>query len=294
MQQSQEQENADKENKGDEAEKQPPKKRKKDGKVNDCHSNTSNKENDNKNKEPKKAPSKSKSADKSNKETRKQLTNIANKKAEKAAENEASSHAAQDIYCIFTTTFPRGTHSKERCKETSQTSVVLDSGESDAEVEETDGDTADELPLGFLAGIPPNRRIIEGQHSLDQLTVISPHTLQEMSPVFPPRISDTGTSTRQLQELFPPTKRLSPSARSGTTLSETAEIVTQVMSSQLIGDDVYYQSGGFSDLLARPLGENTTQERRELISLQEENSRLHDEIAMLRSQLNSSLRNQPG
>lgn len=66
------------------------------------------------------------------------------------------------------------------------------------------------------------------------------------------------------------------------------------MSSQLNGDDVYYQSGGFSDLLARPLGENATQERRELISLREENNRLHDEIAMLRLQLNSSVRNQPG
>ncbi len=285
MKQSQEQEAA---------EKEPPKKRKKDGKkADDSHSNTSNKENDNKNKEPKKASLKSKSADMSNKETRKQLTDIANKKAEKAAANEASSHAAQAIYRTFLTTFPGGAHSKESCKETSQP-VVVDSGESDAEVEETDGDTADELPLDIVADTLPNRRIIEGQHSLDQLTVISPRIVQEISPVFPPRVSDTGTSRRQLQELFPPTRRLSPSARSGTTLSETAEMVTQAMSSQLNGDDVYCQSGGFSDLLARPLSDNATQERRELISLREENSRLHDEIAILRSQLNSSVRNQPG
>lgn len=234
MQRSQEQEKAENENKGDKAEKEPPKKRKKDGKkVNDSHSNTSNKENDNKNKEPKKALSQSKSVDKSNKETGKQLTDIANNKAEKAAENEASSHAAQDIYRTFMTTFPGGAHAKERCKETSQTSVVLDSGESDAEVEETDGSTADELPLGIVAGIPSNRRVIEGQHS--------------------PRVSDTGTSRRQLQELFPPTQNISQSDRSVTTLSETAELVTEAMSSQLIGV--------FTDLLARPLGENPTQDR---------------------------------
>ena len=145
------------------------------------------------------------------------------------------------------------------------------------------GDTADKLPLGIVAGIPPNCHII------DQLTVISLRTLQEMSWVFPPRVSDTGTSKRQSQELFPPTKRLSPSARSRTTLSETAEMVTQAMSSQLNGGNVYYQYGGYSDLLPRPLGENATQERRELISLKEENSRLHDEIAKLRLQFNSSI-----
>lgn len=117
-----------------------------------------------------------------------------NKKAEKAAENEASSHAAQCIYRTFMTTFPGGAHSKQTCKETSQTSVVLDSCKSDAKVEETDGDTANELALGIAAGIPPNHHIIEGQHSLDQLTVISPHTLQEMSLVFPPQVSDTGSS----------------------------------------------------------------------------------------------------
>lgn len=131
------------------------------------------------------------------------MTDIANKKAEKAAENEASSHAAQDIYRTFMTTFPGGAHSKAGCKETSQTSVVLDSGESDAEVEETDGDTADELPLGIVADIPPNRRIIEGQHSLDQLTVISPRTVQEMSLVFPPEFQIQVQAEGNCKNSFP-------------------------------------------------------------------------------------------
>ena len=69
------------------------------------------------------------------------------------------------------------------------------------------------------------------------------------------------------------------------------------MSSQLNDDDDRYQSGGFTDLLAWPLGQDEDQEveieTRELIELREENSHLHDEIAMLSLQLNSPTRNQP-
>ena len=51
----------------------------------------------------------------------------------------------------------------------------------------------------------------------------------------------------------------------------------------------------YCDRLARPLGQDISQEsRKELTQLQEENNQLREEIAMLREQLNSSTKNQPG
>ena len=53
--------------------------------------------------------------------------------------------------------------------------------------------------------------------------------------------------------------------------------------------------GEFRDFLARPLGQDMSQEsRKELAQLREENGQLREEIAMLREQLNSSAKNQPG
>lgn len=306
MQQSKEQEKTEKGNREDKAEKGPAKKRKKDGKKpEDSRSNTSNKEN--KNKQPKKVSSKSKSN--KSKETRKQLTSIANKTA---AEKGASTNAAQDIFTTFMEAFPKGPLSNETCKETNQVSLA-DSDHSDTE-EETDGETAGELSFGMAAyppNMPPNSatniistpRIMERQKkvppSLNESTVTSPRIQQQKtSLVFQPRVPVTpSTSSRQLQELLPRNQSVSPTGRSGTPLSETAEIVARAMSSQLNDDDDCYQSGGFSDLLARPLSQDEDQEveivKRELIELREENSRLHDEIAMLRLQLNSPTRNQP-
>lgn len=60
-------------------------------------------------------------------------------------------------------------------------------------------------------------------------------------------------------------------------------------------DEDYFPPGGFRDFLARPLGQDISQEsRKELTQLQEENNQLREEIAMLREQLNSSTKNQPG
>ena len=60
-------------------------------------------------------------------------------------------------------------------------------------------------------------------------------------------------------------------------------------------DEDYFPPGGFRDFLVRPLGQDVSQEsRKQLVQLQEENSQLCDEFAMLRAQLNSSAKKQPG
>lgn len=201
----------------------------------------------------------------------------------------------------------KGPLSNETCKETNQVSLV-DSDHSDTE-EETDGETAGELSFAMAAyppNMPPNSatNIIstphygkaEGSSKLKLINSNIPaHLATKNTLGFQPQVPVTpSTSSRQLQELLPRYQSVSPTARSGTPLSETAEIVAPAISSQLHDDDDCYQSGGFSDLPARPLGQDEDQEveieKRELIELREENSRLHDEIAMLRLQLNPPTR----
>ena len=303
MQESQEQQKSDNENRAlaDKAEKAPAKKRKKDDKETDnIDPRSGNKEN--KGKQPKKGSVKSK-ADKS-KETRKQLSNIANKTT---AENEACTKATREIYQTFMAAFPGSTQSKERGN---QVSLVEESEDSDAE-EETDG------PEGGLLFIPvsdspdrptlpkdkkkitsPTSHIMERKRnvppSLGEPTVTPPRIQQQTASVFvPPRVQVT-PSTSSRQELLPPTQINSLTARSGTTLSlsETAEALVRAMNSSLNVDEEYFPPGGFRDFLARPLGQDMSQEsRKELVQLREENSQLRDEIAMLREQLNSSAKN---
>ena len=304
MQESQEQQKSD-ENRADKPEKAPAKKRKKDDKETDHIDSQSNKEN--KGKQPKKGPVKSK-ADKS-KETRKQLSNIANKKT---AENEACTKATREIYETFMAAFPGTTQSKERGI---QLSLVEESEDSDAE-EETDG-TADKLSCILVSDSPdtctspntginitsPTSHIMERKRnvppSLGEPTVTPPRIQQQMSASvsLPPRVQVTPPTGRR-QELLPPIQGDLLTARSATTpsLSETAEALVRAMNSPLNVDSYedYFPPGGFRDFLARPLGEDMSQERRkELAQLREENSQLRDEIAMLREQLNSSAKNQP-
>ena len=277
MQESQEQQKSDSENRADKPEKAPAKKRKKDDKETDhIDSQKSNKENTGK--QAKKGPVKSK-ADKS-KETRKQLSNIANKTT---AENEACTKATREIYQTFMAAFPGSTHPKERGN---QVSLVEDSEDSDAE-EETDG------TAGELANVPP---------SLGEPTVTPPRIQQQMSASIslPHQVQVTPPiATDSRQELLPPIQSGSFTPRSGTTLSlsETAEAFVRAMNSPLNvdSDEDFFPPGGFRDFLARPLGQDMSQEsQKELAQLREENSQLRDEIAMLREQLNSSAKNQPG
>ena len=120
---------------------------------------------------------------------------------------------------------------------------------------------------------------------------------QQMSPSASllPRVPVT-PSTSSRQELLPQTQSGSLTSRSGTSLSETAEAFVRAMNSPCINvDDDYFPPGGFRDFLARPLGQDVSQEsQKQLVQLQEENSKLRDEIAMLRAQLNSSAKKQPG
>lgn len=290
MQQSQEQEKAEKENKADKPEKAPStKKRKNDSEETGFIDYQGNKEN--KEKQPKKGPLRSK-ADKS-KQTHKM-----------AAEKEACVNATKDIYNTFMAAFPGTSHSKEKCKDTSQISLVEE--DSDAE-EKTDGETACELSFSMMTDPPtpctsPNvainilstTQIMKRQQkvppSLRQSTVMLQRIQQQMSPlVFPPHVPVI-PSTGNRQERLSSTQTKSLTSRSGRTLSETAETLVQAMNSQLNGDDEYLP-GGLSNFLARPLDQDAGQERKEILQLWEENSQLHDEIAMLRSQPNSSARN---
>ena len=111
-------------------------------------------------------------------------------------------------------------------------------------------------------------------------------------PETPRRAPITPLTARRRQEPDTSNQSMSLTGRS-TTLSETAEVVAGAMSSQINGDDNCYPPGGFRDFLARPLSHDSNS-LRELSELREENSRLQEEITMLRSQLNSCVRNQPG
>ena len=244
-------------------------------------------------------------ADKS-KETRKQLSNIPNKTT---AENGACTKATREIYQTFMAAFPGGSNSKERAN---QVSLVEESQDSDAE-EETDG-TAGELSFSPVTDSPdshtspnaginiasPTSHIMERKRnvppSLGEPMVMLSRIQQQMSPSvsLPPRVPVT-PSTGSRQELLPPTQSGSLTARSGTSLSETAEALVRAMNSPINVNEDYFPPGGFRDFLARPLGQDMSQQsRKELVQLQEENSQLHDEIAMFRAQLNSSAKNQPG
>ena len=67
------------------------------------------------------------------------------------------------------------------------------------------------------------------------------------------------------------------------------------MNSPINVDEDYFPPGGFRDSLGRPLGQDVSQEsRKQLVKLEEKNSQLCDEIAMLRAQLNSSAKKEPG
>lgn len=118
-----------------------------------------------------------------------------------------------------------------------------------------------------------------------QQQILQPETPRR-APIIPP-------TAHSRQEPDSSNQSVSPTGRSLTTLSETAEVVAGAMSSQINGNNNYYPPGGFRDFLARPLSQDPNSER-ELSELREENSRLHEEISMLRSQLNSCARNQPG
>ena len=132
--------------------------------------------------------------------------------------------------------------------------------------------------------------------SLGEPMVMPSRIQQQMSPSvsLPPRVPVT-PSTGSRQELLPQTQSGSSTSRSGTSLSETAEAFVRAMNSPINVDEDYFPPGGFRDFLARPLGQDVSQEsRKQLVQLQEENSQLRDEIAMLRAQLNSSAKKQPG
>ena len=302
MRESQEQQKRDNENSADKPEKAPAKKHWKDDKETDHIDSQSNKKN--KGKQPKKGPVKSR-ADKS-KETRKQLSNIASKTT---AENEACTKATREIYQTFIAAFPGVTNSIERGN---QVSLVEELQDSDAE-EETDG-TAGELSFSPVTDSPDSRRspnaginitsptshITERKRnvppSLGEPMVVPSRIQQQMSPSvsIPPRVRVT-PSTGSRQERLPPTQSGSLTARSGTSLSETAEALVRAMNSPINVDEDYFPPGGFRDFLVRPLGQDMSQEsRKELVQLQEGNSQLRDEIAMLRAHLNSSAKNQPG
>lgn len=170
--------------------------------------------------------------------------------------------------------FPGGTHSKERCN---QVSLVEELQDSDAE-EETAG-TAGELLFSLVtdssdtltspdAGINITsltshiiERIWTGPPNLSEPMVMPPHIQQQMSPsvFFPPWVP-VAPSTGSRQELLPPTKSGSFPARSGMTLSETAEAYIRAMNSPLNGDENYYPSGGFWDSLAKPLSQESWRE----------------------------------
>ena len=259
----------------------------------------------NKGKQPKKRPVKSRT-DKS-KETRKQLSNIANKTT---AENEACTKATREIYQTFMAAFP-GTNSKETGG--NQVSLVEELQDSDAE-EETDG-TAGEWSLSPITDTPDSRTSpnagkniksptshVMGKKqsvppSLGEPMVIPSRVQQQMSPLasLPPRVPVT-PSTSSRQELLPQTQSGSLNSRSGTSLSETAEAFVRAMNGPSINvDEDYFPPGGFRDFVARPLGQDVSHEsRKQLVQLQEEKSQLRDEIAMLRAQLNSSTKKQPG
>ena len=303
MRESQEQQKRDNENSGDKPEKAPAKKHLKDDKETDHIDSQSNKKN--KGKQPKKRPVKSR-ADKL-KETRKQLSNIENKTT---AENEACTKATREIYQTFMAAFP-GTKSKETAS--NQVSLVEELQDSDAE-EETDG-TAGEWSISPITDTPdsptspnagkniksPTSHIMARKQnvptSLGEPMVIPSRVQQQMSPSASllPRVPVT-SSTSSRQELLPQTQSGSLTSRSGTSLSETAEAFVRAMNSPCINvDDDYFPPGGFRDFLARPLGQDVSQEsRKQLVQLQEENSKLRDEIAMLRVHLNSSAKKQPG
>ncbi|KAK2553532.1 hypothetical protein P5673_025017 [Acropora cervicornis] len=280
MRESQEQQKRDNENSADKPEIAPAKKHLKDDKETDHIDSQSNKKN--KGKQPKKRPVKSR-ADKS-KETHKQLSNIANKTT---AENEACTKATREIYQTFMAAFP-GTNSKETAG--NQVSLVEELQDSDAE-EETDG-TAGEWSFSPITDTPDSRT----SPSLGEPMVIPSHVQQQMSPLasLPPRVPVT-PSTSNRQELLPQTQSRSLNSRSGTSLSETAEAFVRAMNGPSINvDEHYFPPGGFRDFVARPLGQDMSHEsRKQLVQLQEENSQLHDEIAMLRVQLNSSAKKQP-
>ena len=245
-------------------------------------------------------------ADKS-KETRKQLSNIANKTT---AENEACTKATREIYQTFMAAFP-GTNSKETAG--NQVSLVEELQDSDAE-EETDG-TAGEWSFSPITDTPDSRTWpnagkniksptshVMGKKqnvppSLGEPMVIPSRVQQQMSPLasLPPRVPVT-PSTSSRQEPLPQTQSGSLNSRSGTSLSETAEAFVRAMNGPSIKvDEEYFPPVGFQDFVARPLGQDVSHEsRKQLVQLQEENSQLRDEIAMLRAQLNSSAKKQPG
>ena len=249
---------------------------------------------------------KSKAADKS-KETRKQLSNIANKMT---AENEACTKATKEIYQTFMAAFPGGTQSKDGAN---QASLVEDSQDSDAE-EETECTAGESVTFSPVTDFPdtrtsPNARInntsptshiVERKRtvppSLGEPTVTLPCIQRQMSPsVFLPSRVPVTPSTGSRQKLLSPTQSGSLTARSATTLSETAEALVRAMNRPLNDDEDSFLPQGVQDFLARPLGQDMSQtSRRDLVQLQEENSQLCDEIAMLRAQLNSSTKNQPG
>ena len=142
--------------------------------------------------------------------------------------------------------------------------------------------------MGKKQNIPP---------SLGEPMVMPWRVQQQKSPSvsLPPRVPVT-PSTHSREELLPQTQSGSLTSRSGTSSSETAEAFVQAMNSPCINvDEDYFPPGGFRDFLARPLGQDVSQESpKQLVQLQEENSQLRDEIAMLRAQLNSSAKKQPG
>ena len=228
-------------------------------------------------KHPKNASSKSK-ADKS-KETRTHLTNLANKLA---AESEASVNAAKDIFNTFKGAFSRAS------KQTDQVSdmVTLDLEDSDEEGQ-TNAETAGEVSLSTTDPVQQQKAV---PHRLGQT-----HFQQQIT--LPPRPAVPVTPLIGIgQEILPQSQSVVSTSRAATSLLETADALAEVraMSSQLGGDEYCYPPGGFREFLARPLNHDSSQDRKEIIELREENSRLRDEIAILKSKLISSARNQPG
>ena len=228
----------------------------------------------------KKASSKSK-ADKS-KETRTHLTNLANKSA---AESEASVNAAKDIFNTFKGAFSRAS------KQTDQVSdmVTLDLDDSDEEGQ-TNVETAGEVSLSTTDPVQQQKAV--------PLRLGQTHFQQQITPLtLPPRPAVPVTPLIGIgQEILPQSQSVVSTSRAATSLLETADALAEVraMSSQLGGDEDCYPPGGFREFLARPLNHDSSQDRKEIIELREENSRLRDEIAILKSKLISSARNQPG